>query len=48
MLERLGRYFEDNISLKRGADGKGTMTVRFTSDEQMQRFLDALENASAE
>ena len=48
VLERLGRYFEDNISLKRGADGKGTMTVRFTSDEQMQRFLDALENASAE
>ena len=36
------------ILRKRGADGKGTMTVRFTSDEQMQRFLDALENASAE
>lgn len=48
VLERLGRYFEDNISLKRGADGKGTMTVRFTSDEQMQRFLDALENSAAE
>ena len=46
VLERLGRYFEDNISLKRGADGRGTMTVRFTSDEQMQRFLDALENAA--
>ena len=48
VLEQLGRYFEDNISLKRGADGRGTMTVRFTSDEQMQRFLDALENSAAE
>lgn len=48
LLERLGRYFEDNISLKRGADGKGTMTVRFTSDAQMQRFLEALENAAGE
>ena len=45
VLEQLGRYFSESISLKRSPDGKGTMTVKFSSDQQMQRFLDALEKA---
>lgn len=45
VLEHLGRYFSENISLKRSPDGKGTMTVKFSSDQQMQRFLDALEKS---
>ena len=46
VLEQLGRYFEDNISLKRAASGKGgTMTVRFSSDQELSRFLEALEKA---
>ena len=43
VLEHMGRYFGDNISLRRSADGKGTMTVRFNSDEEMDRFLKALD-----
>ena len=45
VIEQLGRYFESSISLKRAASGKGgTMTVRFSSEEQLDRFLEALEN----
>jgi len=45
MLEIVGKYFDNNISLKRGDDGKGSMTIRFTSDEEVARFLQALEQA---
>ena len=43
VLEHMGKYFGDNISLRRSSDGKGTMTVRFNSDEEMDRFLKALD-----
>ena len=43
LLENVGRYFGENISLKRTPAGKGTITIRFDSDEQMERFLQALE-----
>ena len=43
LLENVGRYFGENISLKRSSAGKGTITIRFDSDEQMERFLQALE-----
>lgn len=42
LLENVGRYFGDNISLKRSDSGKGTLTIRFDSDEQMERFLSAI------
>ena len=42
LLENVGRYFGENISLKRTDKGKGTLTIKFDSDEQMERFLDAL------
>lgn len=45
LLERMGKYFGDNISLRRSASGKGSMTVRFSSDEEMARFLQALGDA---
>lgn len=48
VLERLGRYFSDNISLKRTPEGKGSITIKFSSDEEMRRFLAALDSASAE
>lgn len=44
VLERVGRYFED-ISLKRNKDGKGSMTIRFSSDEEIRKFLAALEES---
>ena len=43
LLENVGRYFGENISLKRTPTGKGTITIRFDSDDQMERFLQALE-----
>ena len=43
LLENVGRYFGDNLSLKRGRDGKGSLTIRFDSDEQMEQFLKALD-----
>jgi ParB family chromosome partitioning protein len=41
LLENVGRYFGDNISLKRSAGGKGTLTIKFDSDEQIQKYLSA-------
>ena len=45
VLEIVGKYFENNISLKRGNGGKGTMTIHFKSDEEVKRFLSALEDS---
>ena len=45
VLEHIGKYFEQDISLKRSAGGKGTMTIRFNSDGEVQRFLKALDDA---
>lgn len=46
VLEHIGKYFENNISLKRSANGKGSMTIRFNSDEEMGRFLKALDDSN--
>ena len=43
ILERVGRYFGDRISLKRNPDGKGTITIRFNSDEEMEKFMQSLD-----
>jgi len=43
LLTCMGKYFSKDISLRRNANGKGTMTVRFNSDEEMSAFLSALE-----
>ena len=46
VLEIVGKYFGNSISLKRSSTGKGTMTIHFSSDEEISRFLKALENSS--
>ena len=46
VLEIVGKYFENNISLKRSAAGKGTMTIHFNSDGEVQKFLKALEDSN--
>ncbi|MBR1509550.1 MAG: ParB/RepB/Spo0J family partition protein [Bacteroidales bacterium] len=43
LLENVGRYFGENISLRRGKEGKGTLTIKFDSDAQMEEFLKALD-----
>lgn len=45
VLEIVGKYFENNISLKRSSAGKGSMTIHFSSDEEVCRFLKALEDS---
>lgn len=43
LLDKVGRFFESDISLKRNAKGSGTMTIRFKSDEEVRAFVKALE-----
>ena len=45
VLELVGKYFENNISLKRSVNGKGSMTIHFSSDDEVKRFLKALEDS---
>ena len=45
ILSCMGRYFSKDISLRRDPSGKGVMTVRFSSDDEMAGFLQALENS---
>ena len=45
LVTSLGRYFTRDISVKRSVNGKGTLTVRFNSDEEVAAFLEALDNA---
>ncbi len=46
ILEHIGKFFDNSISLKRTSSGKGTMTIRFNSDEEVNRFLKALEESN--
>ena len=46
VLEHIGKYFSNNISLKRASSGKGTMTIRFDSDDEIRRFLKALDDTN--
>ena len=48
VLEIVGRYFDNNISLKRNSGGKGSMTIHFNSDEEIKRFLKAIEKCTEE
>lgn len=43
ILEHMGRIFGDNISLKRSPSGKGSITLRFNSDAEMEELLKVLE-----
>jgi len=44
VLEHVGKYFSSSISMKRNSSGKGTMTIRFNSDEEVRAFVKALED----
>lgn len=39
---QMNRFFANGIKLRRSASGKGTMTVRFESDDEVAAFLDVL------
>ena len=44
VLSRISRYFSGAVTVHRSAAGKGSMTVRFRSDEEIDAFLKALES----
>lgn len=41
-LRRLGAFCSQNVSLRRTSSGKGTLTLRFENDGQLDAFMDAL------
>ena len=43
LLENVGKYFGENISLRRSREGKGVLTIKFESDAQMEEFMKALD-----
>lgn len=44
VLEHVGKYFSSSISMKRSGNGRGTMTIRFNSDDEVKAFVKALED----
>jgi len=44
VIEIVGKYFSNNVSVKRLPSGRGSMTVRFENDSQVQEFLKALKD----
>ncbi len=46
LLEIFGRYFNNNISLKKADDGKGSITIRFSDEQEILNFLKALEQTN--
>ena len=44
VLERIGKFFDNRISLKRNDSGQGMMTIHFESDKEVERFLKMLED----
>lgn len=42
VAEIVGKYFSNNVSVRRNAGGSGTITVRFSNDAQVDDFLAAL------
>jgi len=45
MLSCLGKYFSNDISVRRNVAGKGSMTIRFASDAEVAKFLEVLEKS---
>ncbi|MBR4883441.1 MAG: ParB/RepB/Spo0J family partition protein [Bacteroidales bacterium] len=45
VIDTLGKYFNNNISVKRSDKGAGELVIRFSSDKEMDDFLSALENS---
>ena len=42
LTERLGRHFDGKVSVRMGAKGNGTITIRFDKPEQIDQFLNEL------
>ena len=45
LCREVAKYFKGKISLKRNDNGKGSITINFSSDAEVNRFLDAIKNS---
>ena len=43
LKESIGRYFGEKVAIRRSESGKGSITIKFDSDAQMEEFLKAIE-----
>lgn len=46
MAATLGKYFDNNVNVKRSAGGKGTVTISFKSEAQLQEFCKKLQESN--
>ncbi len=46
VLEVFGKYFGNSISMKRSDSGKGVITIHFSSDDEVKKFIDAIEKSN--
>lgn len=46
VIDIVGKYFNNNVSVKRDGKGAGELTIRFSSDQEMEQFLKVLENSN--
>ena len=44
LVEKLERLFSENISIKRGKNGGGKIVIDFSSDEEIDTFIERLRN----
>jgi ParB family chromosome partitioning protein len=44
LVEKLERLFSENISIKRSKNGGGKIVIDFTSDEEIDTFIERLHN----
>ena len=44
LVERLEPYFADNVNIKRGKNGGGKIVINFSSDEDIELFIERLQN----
>lgn len=42
LCKEMARYFKGKIQVKRNANGKGSLTINFSSDSEIEKFLGAL------
>lgn len=45
ILAHLGKFFSKDITVRCGSGGSGSIVVKFSSDEEVNAFLEALDNA---
>jgi len=45
LKDRLGMFFSEEVTVRRNASGKGSLTVKFNSDDEIHAFLQAVEEA---